>query len=81
MATLTPDAKQVLQTTIRSLRERLLRDIRDEAERRYRLSVPLARAGLNESSRRRRERLHAIFRELEERIGPLLDQGDRVRIW
>jgi hypothetical protein len=28
-----------------------------------------------------REQLHAIFRELEERIGPLLDQGDRVRIW
>jgi len=28
-----------------------------------------------------REQLHAVFRELEERIGPLLDQGDRVRIW
>lgn len=28
-----------------------------------------------------REQLHGIFRELEERIGPLLDQGDRVRIW
>jgi len=28
-----------------------------------------------------REQLQALFRELEERIGPLLDQGDRVRIW
>jgi hypothetical protein len=28
-----------------------------------------------------REQLHGIFRELEERIGPFLDQGDRVRIW
>lgn len=28
-----------------------------------------------------REQLQGIFRELEERIGPLLDQGDRVRIW
>lgn len=28
-----------------------------------------------------REQLKAIFRELEERIGPLLDRGDRVRIW
>ncbi|MBN2191668.1 MAG: BREX system P-loop protein BrxC, partial [Polyangiaceae bacterium] len=28
-----------------------------------------------------REQLHGLFRELEERIGPLLDQGDRVRIW
>jgi hypothetical protein len=28
-----------------------------------------------------REQLRAIFRELEERIGPLLDKGERVRIW
>jgi hypothetical protein len=27
-----------------------------------------------------REQLHAVFNELEERIGPLLDQGDKVRI-
>jgi hypothetical protein len=28
-----------------------------------------------------RDQLRALFRELEERIGPLLDQGDRVRLW
>jgi len=27
-----------------------------------------------------REQLHAVFNELEERIGPLLDRGDKVRI-
>jgi hypothetical protein len=27
-----------------------------------------------------REQLHAVFKELEDRIGPLLDQGARVRI-
>jgi hypothetical protein len=28
-----------------------------------------------------REQLRALFRELEERIGPLLDNGDHVRLW
>jgi len=62
-ATLTPEAKQLLSSTIRDLRERLLRDIHDEAERRYRLSVPLSRAGLDEAHRRRRERLEAWLNE------------------
>ena len=57
MATLTPEAKQLLSTTIRSLRDRLLLDIHDEADRRYRLSVPITKAGLDEAHRRRRERL------------------------
>ncbi len=65
MATLTSDAKQLLSTTIRSLRERLLRDIHDEANRRYRLSVSLQEAGLDEAQRRRRERLEAW---LDERV-------------
>lgn len=65
MPTLTPEAKQLLATTIRSLRDRLLRDIRAEAERRYRLSVTLRQAGLNEAHRRRRERLEAW---LDERV-------------
>lgn len=63
MATLTPEAKQLLSATIRGLRERLLRDIRDEAERRYHLSVPLDKAGLDEAHRRRRERLEAWIDE------------------
>ena len=57
MSTLTPDAKQLLSTTIRALRHFAPWSLDDEAE----------------------VRLH-IFRELEERIGPLLDKGDRVRI-
>jgi hypothetical protein len=65
MATLTADAKRLLGETIRGtaqspekgLRARLLRAIHDEADRRYRLSVSIAEAGLDESHRRRRERI------------------------
>lgn len=57
MPTLTSKAKQHLSTTIRGLRERLLRDIYDEAERRYRLSLPAGQAGLDEASGKRRARL------------------------
>src|SRR5580700_8961511 len=68
---LTPDAKKLLAETIRGtqqdpskgLRGRLLRAIRDEADRRYRLSVPIAQAGLDEAHRRRRERLQAWIDE------------------
>ena len=60
---LTPEAKQVLSATIRSLRERLLRDLGDEAERRYWMSVSIAQAGLAEAPRRRRERLEAWLDE------------------
>ena len=35
MPTRTPEAKQRLASTIRALRERLLADVRSEAERRY----------------------------------------------
>jgi hypothetical protein len=63
MPTLTPEAKQLLATTIRGLRSRLLRDIQDEAERRYRLSIPLARAGLDEAHHRRRGRLEVWCEE------------------
>ena len=62
---LTPEAKQALSATIRALRERLLRDLGDEAERRYRLSVSIAQSGLAEAPRRRRQRLEAW---LEERV-------------
>jgi hypothetical protein len=69
--TLTSDAKKLLAETIRGtaqspekgLRERLLRGIRDEAERRYRLSIPLEAAKLDEVHRRRRERLETWIAE------------------
>ena len=64
---LTPEAKKLLAETIRGsaqdpakgLREKLLRAIHDEADRRYRLSVPIADAGLDEAHRKRRERIAA----------------------
>jgi hypothetical protein len=64
-ATLTPEAKSLLASTIRGLRERLLRDLSDEAERRYRFSVAIGKAGLDEAHRRRRERIEAW---LDERV-------------
>lgn len=68
---LTPEAKRLLADTIRGtaqdpergLRARLLRAIHDEADRRYRLSVPLGDAGLDEAHRRRRERIEAWIDE------------------
>src|SRR2546428_2470556 len=63
MATLTPEAKQLLSRTIRELRPRLLRDLHDAAESRYRLSVPLAQAILEEGLRKKRERLEAWLDE------------------
>ena len=69
--TLTPDAKKLLAETIRGtaqdpekgIRARLLRAIHDEADRRYRLSVPVAEAGLDEAHRKRRERIEAWIDE------------------
>lgn len=46
---LTSEAKQFLSAMVRGLRQRLLRDLRDSAEREYRLSVPLLKAGLAEA--------------------------------
>ena len=68
---LTPDAKKLLAETIRGsaqdpekgVRARLLRAIHDEADRRYRLSVPIGEAGLDEAHRRRRERIEAWIDE------------------
>ena len=54
---LTPEAKKLLAETIRSLRAKLLLAIHDEADRRYRLSVPLREAGLDEAHGKRRERI------------------------
>ncbi|KYF68124.1 BREX-6 system adenine-specific DNA-methyltransferase PglX [Sorangium cellulosum] len=68
---LTPEAKKLLAETIRGtaqdpekgIRARLLRAIHDEADRRYRLSVPTGDAGLDEAHRRRRERIEAWIDE------------------
>ncbi len=68
---LTSEAKRLLAETIRGtqqdpekgLRARLLRAIHDEAERQYRLSVPIADAGLDEVHRRRRERVEGWIDE------------------
>ena len=46
MSTLTPEAKNKLSNTIRTLRERLLTDLHNAVDSVYRLSVPLAKAGL-----------------------------------
>ncbi|NOU34912.1 MAG: BREX-6 system adenine-specific DNA-methyltransferase PglX [Polyangiaceae bacterium] len=64
---LAPNAKKLLAETIRGtqqdpekgLRGRLLRAIHDEADRRYRLSVPIGQAGLDETHKKRRERIEA----------------------
>jgi hypothetical protein len=64
---LTSDAKRLLAETIRGsaqdpdkgVRALLLRAIHDEADRRYRLSVPIGEAGLDEAHRRRRARIEA----------------------
>lgn len=56
---LTQEAKQQLASTIRAIREQLLSAIHNEADRRYRLSVPIDQAGLDEASRQRRERIEA----------------------
>src|SRR5689334_18121816 len=64
---LTPEAKKLLAETIRGtaqdpekgIRARLLRAIHDEADRRYRLSVSIGDAGLDEAHRKRRERIEA----------------------
>ncbi len=74
MSTLTPEAKQFLSTTVRALRERLLRDVHDEADRRYRLSIAIDKAGLDEAHRRRRERLEGW---LDERVRALKPKSKR----
>ena len=73
---LTPEAKQALSATIRALRERLLRDLGDEAERRYRLSVSIAQSGLAEAPRRRRQRLEAW---VDERVRSSGAKNDKER--
>ncbi|MBK8256775.1 MAG: BREX-6 system adenine-specific DNA-methyltransferase PglX [Polyangiaceae bacterium] len=68
---LTSEAKKLLAETIRGtaqdpekgLRARLLQAIHNEADRRYRLSVAIEHAGLDEAHRRRRRRIEAWIDE------------------
>ncbi|MBI3929086.1 MAG: BREX-6 system adenine-specific DNA-methyltransferase PglX [Armatimonadetes bacterium] len=60
---MTPAAKAWLSSTIRALRQRLLKDLRDELESTYRLSIPRERAGLREDRRQQRERLETWLDE------------------
>ncbi len=55
------DTKGLLRRTITRLRERLLADIRAEAERIYRLGIPVADAGLRAGLRADREALESIL--------------------
>jgi hypothetical protein len=50
-------AKAWLSSTVRGLRERLLKDLGDAVQSTYRMSLPLASAGLAEESSRKRQRL------------------------
>lgn len=70
MATLTPEAKQLLSRTVRDLRERLLADLHDAAEGRYRLSLPLDKAKLPEELRKKRERLEEWLDERARSTAP-----------
>ena len=57
MSHLTPEAKSKLSATIRTLRDRLLTDLHNGLDSTYRLSSPLAKAGLAEEQYRKRQRL------------------------
>jgi len=56
---LTTEGKEALRKTIRGLREKLIAQLKEEAEREYRLGVSLEKAKLPEAKARRRERLEA----------------------
>ena len=58
MSQLTPEVKNKLSSTIRSLRDRLLTDLHNATESTYRLSIKsLEKAGLAEEQYRKRQRL------------------------
>lgn len=54
---MTPDAKSKLSTTIRSLRERLLADLKSSAESTYQFASKIDRAKLTAAQRVRRQRI------------------------
>jgi hypothetical protein len=64
MPYLSPDAKSKLSSTVRSLRARLLTDLKNAAESTYRLSIPsIQKANLAEEQRIKRQRLEAWLDE------------------
>src|SRR4051794_26775384 len=75
---LTSEAKKLLAETIRGtvqnpekgIRSLLLRALHDEADRSYRLSVPIAQARLDEAHQKRRERLQAWIDEQARATSP-----------
>lgn len=67
---MTSEAKGALAKAIRALRDRLLRDLHDEAESVYRLGIRAREAKLDEATRTRRARLEAwIAEQLRAQIG------------
>ncbi len=60
---LSPEAKSRLAAVVRSLRQRLLKDMGDAVQSTYRLALPLEEAGLGEKIERRRRRLEARLDE------------------
>jgi hypothetical protein len=73
---LTPQAKSHLSTTIRTLRERMVRDIRDAAEMEFHLSVKAADAELTEAGRIRRGRLEEY---IDERVRAEKPKNEKAR--
>lgn len=61
--TMSSAAKTWLSNTVRSLRERLLKDLGDAVESTYRMSLPLATSGLDEERSRKRQRLESWLAE------------------
>ncbi len=70
------EAKTWLSGTVRKLRESLLKGLQDEVESVYRLSLPAARAGLDEARTRQRERLEGYLDE-QVRAGGLVGKETR----
>ncbi len=66
---LSPEAKSRLAVVVRSLRERLLKDLGDAVQSTYRLSLPLEGADLPEEAHHQRQRLEAWLDE-QTRGGP-----------
>ncbi len=60
---LSPEAKSRLAVVVRSLRERLLKDLGDAVQSTYRLSLPLEDADLPEEAHHQRQRLEAWLDE------------------
>ncbi|GMU55099.1 MAG: hypothetical protein AMXMBFR33_42450 [Candidatus Xenobia bacterium] len=60
---MTTEAKAWLSSTVRRLRELLLKDLADELQSVYRLSLPLDRAGLSHDRHQRRRRLERLLDE------------------